>query len=379
MLPLGRAARISTFVAAIALTTLDPAAGQGVPAEHGVFTVLGVDVDAKAETAAAARGKALIAGHRQAFGRLMTRLVPRSRLSEIPAATNDQIAEIVRSFGVDQEKTSAVRYLATLRFEFDREGTRGFLRAAGVAFAETTSKPVLILPVLRRAGVYLLWDAQNTWRKAWSSLPASDGLVPMIVPKGDLSDVNDISPDQAVRGRQDRLDVILRRYDATDAILALAVVDTRRLGNAPVIQVTITRFGAQDADRTTVLSVVAEPGRSIEDTIAAAAPRAAAQIEEDWKLDNLLRFDLPQELVTLLRLDELSDWVAMERLLSEIAFIETIERLALSRQGATIRLRYFGSQEQLALALSQRDVRLTTAENGWILSHDRDGGSTRAR
>jgi hypothetical protein len=297
----------------------------------------------------------------------------------VPAVDADRIAQLVRSFGVDQEKTSAVRYLATLRFEFDRDATRSFLRQSGPAFAETRSKPVLVLPVLRRAGVYLLWDAQNTWLKAWSALPPADGLVPMIVPRGDLADINDISADQAVRGRQDRLDVILRRYHATDAILALAVVDTRRLGNAPVIQVTITRFGAQDADRTTVLSVVAEPGRSIEDTIATAAPRAAAQIEEDWKLDNLLRFDLPQELVTLLRLDELSDWVAMERLLSEIAFIEAIELLALSRQGATIRLRYFGSQEQLALALSQRDVRLTAAENGWILSHDRDGGSTRAR
>ncbi len=129
----------------------------------------------------------------------------------------------------------------------------------------------------------------------------------------------------------------------------------------------------------TVLGVVAEPGNSIEETIAAAAPRAAAQIEEDWKLDNLLRFDLPRELIAILPFDDLSDWVIMERKLSEIAFIEASELLALSRQGATVRLRYFGTHEQLALALSQRDVRLAQDDTGWTLRHDPGAGSARAR
>jgi hypothetical protein len=379
MIPVGPAVRISVIAAAIALIPVNAALGQGATGHDGVFTVLEVDVDVTAKTAAAAREKALVNGHRDAFDRLMMRLVPRNRRQEVPEVDADQIAQLVRSFGVDQEKTSAVRYLAKLRFAFDRDATRRFLRESGPPFAETRSKSVLVLPVLRRAGVYLLWDAQNTWRKAWSALPPPDGLVPMMVPRGDLADINDISADQAVEGRQDRLDVILARYGATDAILALAVVDTRRLGNAPTIQITITRFGAQDADRLTVLSVVAEPGTSIEQTIAAAAPRAATQIEEDWKLDNLLRFDLPKELIAMLPLNDLSDWVIMERLLSEIAFIEASELLALSRDGATVRLRYFGNQEQLALALSQRDVRLAEDDNGWFLLHDTGAGSAPAR
>ena len=379
MIPVGRAARLSTIATVIALISVDTALGQNAPNDGGVFTVLDVAVDTTAETAAAARVKALASGHRAAFVRLMSRLVPRTLRKRKLEAGADRITQLVRSFGVDQEKTSAVRYLATLRFAFDRDGMRVFLREAGLAFAETQSKPVLVLPVLRRAGVYLLWDAQNTWLKAWSALPPPDGLVPIIVPKGELADLNDISAEQAVQGRQDRLDVILARYGATDAILALASIDTRRLGNAPVVQVTITRFGTRDADRTTVLAVTAKSGDSIEDTIAAAAPRAFFQIEEDWKLDNLLRFDLPRELIAVMPLDDLSDWVFMKRLLSEIAFIEASELLAFSRLGATVRLRYFGNQEQLALALSQRDVRLSEDDRGWTLRHDPEAGSARAR
>ena len=81
----------------------------------------------------------------------------------------------------------------------------------------------------------------------------------------------------------------------------------------------------------------------------------------------------------MLRFDDLSDWVIMERLLSKIAFVEASELLALSRDGATVRLRYFGNQEQLALALSQRDVRLAEDDNGWFLLHDPGAGSAPAR
>jgi len=53
--------------------------------------------------------------------------------------------------------------------------------------------------------------------------------------------------------------------------------------------------------------------------------------------------------------------------------------LALSRLGATVRLRYFGNEEQLTLALSQRDVRLAKDDNGWTLRNDPEAGSAWTR
>ena len=69
----------------------------------------------------------------------------------------------------------------------------------------------------------------------------------------------------------------------------------------------------------------------------------------------------------------------LERLLSEIAFIEASELLALSRLGATVRLRYFGNQEQLSLSLSQRNVQLAEPDKGWTLRHVPDARNARAR
>ena len=49
---------------------------------------------------------------------------------------------MVLSFGIDEEKTSRVRYIGSLSFQFRRAEVRRFLIRAGASFAETQSKPV---------------------------------------------------------------------------------------------------------------------------------------------------------------------------------------------------------------------------------------------
>ena len=128
-----------------------------------------------------------------------------------------------------------MRYLATLRVRFKRAAVRRLLRQANVPFAETASKPVLIVPVFRRAGALLLWDQANSWRHAWAALPPSDGLVPIILPRGDLADVNDIGPEQALRSDEARFEAIAGRYGAGDILLAAARLGTDAAANNAVL------------------------------------------------------------------------------------------------------------------------------------------------
>ena len=104
MIPVFRAVCLSTIVAALSLTSVGAALGQDAAEADGVFTVTDVAVDATAETAAAAREKALEMGHRSAFLRLMARLVPQNLRKREVEADFDRITQLVKSFGVDEEK-----------------------------------------------------------------------------------------------------------------------------------------------------------------------------------------------------------------------------------------------------------------------------------
>src|SRR3546814_5337389 len=83
-----------------------------------------------------------------------------------------------------------VRYLADLTFRFNPDQVRSLLRGAGVPFAETRSKPVVVLPVFGdSAAGPTLWTGTNPWRDVWAQRRGDDGLVPLTVPLGDLGDL----------------------------------------------------------------------------------------------------------------------------------------------------------------------------------------------
>lgn len=364
MTELGRIAKLTGLAAMAAAAFAGSAASPRAAAPADVFTIAGVAVDATADTAVAARGLALAAGHRAAYRRLVARLVPLAQQEAAREIGAGELAALVRDFEIEDEKTSPVRYLATLRFRFDRRGVRNRFRAAKIGFAETPSKPRLVLPVYRVAGADLLWDEPNPWRDSWNALPASDGLVPLVLPAGGLADINDVSATQAVDGQEDRLQAITGRYGAAGVIVIRA--QRGRDGGAPALRVITTRFGADEGAGAQTQRFAAA-GRDESALLAAAAAATMRRIEEDWKARNLLRFDRRASVVAKAPLAGLADWAALDRKLSRVALLWASELVALTRRQATVRLGYFGDARQLQTALGQNDIVLSRTGSGWAL------------
>ena len=146
-----------------------------------VFVIKDVSVDVTASTALIARKKALEKGQTIAWRRLLRRLTLIGAAENIADVPFLEIRSLIRSYEVLRERTSPVRYVADLTVTFNDEGVRQFLRGNAVAFAETPSLPVLVIPVLTEEGVATLWEDPNPWRDLWQNLPEQDGLVQIIV------------------------------------------------------------------------------------------------------------------------------------------------------------------------------------------------------
>jgi hypothetical protein len=182
--------------------------------------------------------------------------------------------------------------------------------------------------------------------------------VPIIVPAGDIGDVNEITAEQAVRGRSDRLRSIAGRYGATDVVLALAAPTVQPATNARILQVNTTRFGSSGTERTTVRNFTAVEDQTTEDLIVAAARATAEQIQEEWKQENLLKASAEAEVVVHASLSDMTDLVDIEKRLGGIGMIRRVAVISLTRNEARIRLRYVGDQDQLSVALAQKDLAL---------------------
>ena len=348
----------------------------GAKAQTGsIYTVGGVKVDMTADTAAAAREQAIAGGHVIAFKRLVARLVPQRQRANLPVLEQSAIMPLVVSFEVESEKRSPVRYLGSLKFRFQQSGMRELLQTNGVRFAETRSKPVLLLPVYDLAGAKLLWDDPNPWLLAWNAVPRSDGLVPIRLPAGGLADIRDISAEQAVAGNADQLALIAERYGA-GAVLVLEASVTVAAGSwARTLNVVARYFGGSSDGRTIVSSFSYRKDETDASVLKRAAQKVAIQVEEEWKQENLIRFENQNDLIARLQLTDLRQWVEVRRKLQGIAFLRRWQLVAMTHRNISVRLTYYGDPEQLRIALAQQDLTLEQGSVDWLL---RDSRQTRA-
>ncbi|MBT6283940.1 MAG: DUF2066 domain-containing protein, partial [Rhodospirillaceae bacterium] len=285
----------------------------------------------------------------------------------LPPLSPAEVTPLVLSFEIESEKRSSVRYLGTLKFRFRRSDVREFLQKSGVGFAETRSKPVLLLPVYDFAGAKLLWDDPNPWFLAWNAVPPSDGLVPVRLPSGDLADVRDISAEQAAAGNTDQLALIAERYGASAVLVAEASVTADTGSGTRGLTVATRYFGGTSDGRTAVRSFSYVEGETDDVVIGRAAMQVALQIEEDWKQENLIQFNNQSSLIAEVALADLRQWVELRRKLQGIAFLQNWQLVAMSRRSASVRLTYYGDAEQLRIALAQRDLVLEQSTVDWVL------------
>ena len=380
---------------------------------ESVYTVRDIAVDSSAASAAAARSIALAGGQRTAFNRLLRRIVLSEDRVILPNLDDTMIAQMIDGYEIEKELLSPTRYRANLIVDFNKNQIRKLLRKRKIRFAETRSKDVLVVAVYDTGEGAVLWQEPEDWRAAWLARPANEGLVPFILPLGDVMDMGAVSAAEAQSPLREALLRLAQRYGADEIVVAVASL---RLSDVPahsgqgtedgteegsaepigqsatdeselsasrrvrgpvegaILQLTVHRVGVAGEHSASEL-LRGAPAESKADLLARAVGRVIAQVEGGWKQANILRFGRENKLRIIVPLAGLSDWVDMRRRLSELAVVLTVDLAALSRDQAEVLLHYLGETEQLMLGLEQSDLALNFEARGWVLQNASVGDS----
>jgi hypothetical protein len=331
-----------------------------------VFEVRGVAVDVQAATAADAQAQAIIQGRRDAWQRLVDRLVPKSNAAQLPALSDEELLGLTVGYEVARERTSDVRYLGSLNFRFNPVAVRQFFAVRGIAYAEVASRPVLILPVYNDGRKPLLWEEESPWLAAWLDRGSGDGLVPITVPYGDLADIRDISAVQAVLVDREAIQTIGARYGAAQAVIANARTVTTDAG-AQAVELNLIYVGGVAYGQSLIRTVAPDAGAAGSDLLSAAAKAAASEIQEAWKTENLISPGLETRVTVLVPVSSFDYWLEVRKGLDGVSSISRREMLRISRTEALIDVWINGDADQLALALKQRGFALEEISDNWIL------------
>lgn len=330
----------------------------------GIFTVV-VPVDATAANASEARDQARREGEAKAYTMLLDRLTLDRDHARLPQASGSMLTDLIQDFEVAHERRSAVRYLADYSFHFRADGIRRLLQEAKIPFAETASKPLVVLAVSESESGPRLWEDPNPWREAWAKAQLPQGLVPLIVPLGDIENLAAIDAAAAENGDDARLQAISGRYGGADVLVTRAAMKDE--GRS--INVTTTRFipGTPGGEQTWVASYAATAGESSDALLARAIAGTVAQVEEAWKQANIIDFSQTGTLTVTVPISDLQGWIAVRDRLKGMPEIPRSELLSIDRQEARVALHYVGDPTQLRVALAQRDLILSGDDPDWVL------------
>lgn len=333
------------------------------------FSVASVAVDARAADEFAAKSNGIAQAQKDALRILFERLTLADDHDRLPDIDNQKVTGLLRDFSVDREKFGGGRYVASLTIRFKADGVRKALRDADISFAETASQPVLVLPVFQTAGSTILWDDANPWFAAWSRVGRVDGLLPLLFPVRDLSDVSVLSAEEAVLGERGKLSEIGDRYSAGEVMVVVAALSVDQADGILRLEVATTRYGGNSDDQTVFRRFQAETGETRDGLLLKAAKMLTDEAVEGWKRDNLLERNVEQRIAIRVPLRGLGDWLKIRAQIDSLAALKTVELRRLSVDQAEIEIVYLGNADQLRLAMAQRDLELSYAAEtaSWTL------------
>ena len=331
------------------------------------FVVAPVTVDVTADSALAARTRALDAGQSLAWRLLLDRMTLEEDAVKVADVGVDDLSRLILGYEILKERTSDVRYLADLSVRFDRQATRKYLVEAGIPFAETRSRPVLVVPVLFGVKSAVLWEEPNPWRTAWQKTAVDQGLVPVVVPYGDLVDIATLSTLQAVRGDRAALTAIADRYGAVSVVVAEATSYVDGTTGMPVVEFAYRRDVGDAPVQSDTERISGTGPEMLPELFARGVQQVVANLTDEWKRANLVATGASTRVVVTVPIPDFPTWLDIRARLTGIAIIKRVDTVGIGRRAVEISLHGVGDLGQITNALRQHGFELQDSGTGYRL------------
>ena len=304
-----------------------------------VYTINGIAVDERAPTVGEAQIRAFSAAKIIGARRLIERLtLPEDRLAAadliIDQALADQLAAAV---DVEEEVAGAGRYRGSLAVVYNPAQVRAALNRVGLPFTDSTA-PQAVLFTNASNGMGLAWNM------AWEESPKGS-LVPLLISRSAGYD-----PETPWDVMQQEVSL----YGAQRAIFANL---RGAQGGYLVDLVSVTPTGPQKIGVTQRAS-----------TLAGAIDAVALRLNDNWKLNSIIRDDSRTLIEATVAYTSLAEWITLRGALVRSPLVSNVQTRAISTDGAVVAFAFAGDGQRLISDLRDRGVVISAEQIGWVMT-----------
>lgn len=372
-------------------------AQENAPPENLMYNVADVAIDVTADSAAKARDEAIAKAQHDAFAMLLERLGADPKLGD--KLSSDDLATLVQNFEVNDERSSAVRYIGNFVVQFRPSAVRRYLVSQGSSYSDTPSETVMVLPITRDGNRYLLWDEPSRWFKDWSNASKNGSTVPILIPVGSAQDQLALNPIDAALGKAESVKALMENYQANTTYVAVLNLPSNKSSTNYTVNLQRFESGYEPGSEVEHITLAVAPNQtSTDDIIAAGVKQIRQQIENERRdpqkkngsapsltpasgshiatpesVSIISELDAeagaPSRLPVTVQFGTLADWAEIQRRLMASDGVKSMDVTSVGRGNSQIELGFAGRLEDVQLAMARHGLRLTqdTLSGNWII------------
>lgn len=349
-------------------------------ASDRVFTVGSYPVEASANSAVAAKDKALADGQQAAFRSLLKRIVPVTAYKQLSRVYGTKADSLVSGVSVQSERNSATDYIASLDFSFQADAVRSLLSRESIPFVDEQADDVTLVPVLRQGNPPVSANDTSSWRKAWQGLDLKNTLTPVTL--GELKSVihND-TVEMLSAGDFGAMRILAQEYTTPRVVFAILDPDPSNKkmivtlagedAVGPFLLKRTYRISDGDVAYASELAAVVALGifegrwKAIKSQGSLAANQGFGSERPVWAAAGGTASG--EAVRVIVEFNSQSQWNEMRAQLLDTPGVEDLEITTATDFNSEVSLRYPGGAQGLARAVGGRGLTLANIGETWVL------------
>lgn len=330
-----------------------------------------VSVQTSGESALIARSNGLKKAESDALLKVLTARFPDKAADMAARIGPEKVGELVKTFNVVRESSTARNYTAEIHYEFDKSNLDRLVAEERGLVPEIDSHALLIVPVWQAGTSLMLWEVENPWRTVMSRVALAEGRGMLLVPFGDPRDAFIMNKETLLSGEREALVQLAERYGTKNLVIAQAR-NVAEEGQPPHIRVLLRRPGTGKEEEVVKLDYKAEPATETETALLArSAQDVAKRLAESTGQYSLFGEDAASKVkARVVRAEFLynREWMQLKRAFEGLPNVEYVDIGAVSPSFAQLTFYFRGSDAMIRQALLTRGLEVNDVGDYWLIT-----------
>ena len=298
---------------------------------------------------------------KQSFLQLTNKILMAKDLEIVSKINLNNIKELISSYQIDENKSLKKKNTITYSLSYDVDKIRLFFNKKGIKYADLSNTDLIVFPVLVENENFYLYSENyfyNNWNIQLAKKDKNEELINYILPLENLEDIQTINTNKE-NLETVNIENILSNYDIPNYIFLIIKYTEEKteillkgiLSNNKVVK--NIKYSNSDKDKEAHLNEIMK--------------KLKFEINELWKMQNLIDVRTPSFLNIVLDIKKQKDLLTLQSKLNKIDLIENFYVVELGKDYARINIKYLGKLNKIKQKLLNEGVDIVSSSDEWKL------------